>query len=69
MKLKVSVQDGLFVTDRVWLFQGWYAYNSISNNGKIFTPQELTERVKKELLKGAPRKETLMDAIGSMIQM
>lgn len=57
------------VADRVWVFQGWHTYNSISNNGKKFTPQELADRVKTELLKGAPKKETLMDAIGSLIKM
>ncbi len=57
------------VADRVWVFQGWHTYNSISNNGKKFTPQELADRVKSELLKGAPKKETLMDAIGQLIKM
>ncbi len=57
------------VADRVWIFQGWHTYNSISNNGKKFTPQELADRVKTELLKGAPKKETLMDAIGQLIKM
>ena len=66
---KVNGEVFRVVADRVWVFQGWHTYNSISNNGKVFTPQELAERVKKELMKGAPRKETLMDAIGSMIQM
>jgi len=57
------------VADRVWVFQGWHTYNSISNNGKKFTPQELADRIKSELLKGAPKKETLMDAIGQLIKM
>jgi NAD(P)-dependent dehydrogenase (short-subunit alcohol dehydrogenase family) len=57
------------VADRVFVFQGWRTYNQINNNGKRFTPQILAERVKKELLKGAPKKETLMDAIGQLIKM
>jgi len=57
------------IADRVWVFQGWHTYNSISNNGKKFTPQELADKVKSELLKGAPKKETLMDAIGQLIKM
>ncbi len=57
------------VADRVWVFQGWHTYNSISNNGKKFTPQELADKVKTELLKGSPKKETLMDAIGQLIKM
>lgn len=56
-------------SDRVWCYQGWHTYNSISNDGKRFTPQELVERVKKDLMKGAPKKEQLMDAIGTMIKM
>ncbi len=48
---------------------GWTTYKQIDNNGVPFTPQILAERVKKELLKGKPRKETLMDSIGSLIKM
>lgn len=57
------------VADRVWVYQGWHTIKMIENQGKIFTPQILAERVKSELLKGMPRKETLMDAIGSLIKM
>ncbi len=57
------------VADRVWLFQQWHTINSISNEGKAFTPEILAERVKKELMKGAPKKETLMEAIGQLIKM
>ncbi len=66
---KISGEVFRVVGDRVWAFQGWHTYNVISNNGKPFTPQILADRVKSELLKGAPRKEILMDAIGSMIKM
>ena len=57
------------VGDSVFVFQGWHSHNKISNNGKPFTPQILAERVKPELMKGLPRKETLMDLIGGMIKM
>ena len=41
----------------------------ISNDGKRWTPEILAERVKSELMKGLPRKETLMDAVGLLIKM
>ena len=66
---KISGEVFRVVADRVWIFQGWHTINSINNDGKPFTPQILAERVKSELMKGMPRKETLMDAIGSMIKM
>jgi len=66
---RISGEVFRVVADKVWVFQGWHTYNSISNDGKQFTHEILAERVKKELLKGAPKKETLMDAIGSLIKM
>lgn len=57
------------VADKVWSFQGWHTWNSIENDGKRWTVAELKARVKKDLLKGSPKKETLMDAIGSLIKM
>ncbi len=57
------------VGDRVSIFQGWHTFNEINNNGSPFTPQILEERVKSELMKGLPKKETLMEKIGSMIKM
>ncbi|MBD3256681.1 MAG: SDR family NAD(P)-dependent oxidoreductase [Candidatus Lokiarchaeota archaeon] len=66
---RVSGEVFRVVADKVFVFQGWHSYNDISNDGKPFTPQELAKRVKSDLLKGLPRKETLMDAIGSLIKM
>ncbi|TFG19214.1 MAG: SDR family NAD(P)-dependent oxidoreductase [Promethearchaeota archaeon] len=43
--------------DKVWVYRGWHSVNRIDNNGKPFTPEELSERVKSELLKGLPAKE------------
>lgn len=57
------------VGDSVFLFQGWHTFNKISNDGKPFTPEILAERVKPDLMKGAPKKETLMDAIGAMVKL
>jgi NAD(P)-dependent dehydrogenase (short-subunit alcohol dehydrogenase family) len=66
---KISGEVFRAVGDTIFVFQGWHTYNKITNDGKPFTPQILAERVKSELMKGLPRKETLMDAIGSMIKM
>jgi NAD(P)-dependent dehydrogenase (short-subunit alcohol dehydrogenase family) len=66
---KISGEVFRVVGDTVFVFQGWHTFNKIQNDGKPFTHQILAERVKSELLKGLPRKETLMDAIGSMIKM
>ena len=57
------------VGDRVFSLIGWTTFKQINNNGERFTPQILAERVRKELLRGKPRKETLMDSIGSLIKM
>ena len=66
---KITGEVFRVVGDRVFVFQGWHTFNQIDNNGKPFTPEILAERVKSELLKGLPRKETLMDSIGSLIKM
>jgi NAD(P)-dependent dehydrogenase (short-subunit alcohol dehydrogenase family) len=66
---KISGEVFRCVGDRVFVFQGWHTFNQINNGGKPFTHQILAERVKSELMKGMPRKETLMDAIGQMIKM
>lgn len=66
---KISGEVFRVVADKVFVFQGWHTFNEIENNGEPFTPQILAERVKPELLKGLPRKETLMDSIGSLIKM
>ncbi|MFX0070981.1 MAG: SDR family NAD(P)-dependent oxidoreductase [Candidatus Hermodarchaeota archaeon] len=66
---KINGEVFRVVSDRVFVFQGWHTFNQIDNDGKPFTPQILAERVKPELMKGLPRKETLMDSIGSLIKM
>ncbi len=66
---KINGEVFRVVGDRVYVFQGWHTFNQIDNAGKPFTPEILAERVKNELLKGLPRKETLMDSIGSLIKM
>ncbi|TFG16389.1 MAG: SDR family NAD(P)-dependent oxidoreductase [Promethearchaeota archaeon] len=66
---KINGEVFRVVGDRVYVFQGWHTFNEIDNDGKPFTPDILAERVKSELLKGLPRKETLMDSIGNLIKM
>jgi hypothetical protein len=66
---RISGEVFRVVGDSVFVFQGWHSFNVIKNEGKPFTPQILAQRVKTELLKGLPRKETLMDIVGSMIKM
>ncbi|UCC20616.1 MAG: SDR family oxidoreductase [Promethearchaeota archaeon] len=66
---KITGEVFRVVGDRVFSLIGWTTYKDINNTGERFTPQILAERVKNELLKGKPRKETLMDSIGSLIKM
>ena len=66
---KVNGEVFRVVADRVSIYQGWHTHKEIDNGGKIFTPQILAERVKSELIKGAPKKETLMDSLSSLIKM
>ena len=40
----------------MWIYRGWRAVKMINNNGIPFTPQELDDRVKSELMKGLPSK-------------
>ena len=66
---KISGEVFRVAGDRCWVYQGWHAVNMINNNGKPWTAEILAERVKKELMKDMPKKETLIDAIGDMIKM
>ncbi|MHA1728482.1 MAG: SDR family NAD(P)-dependent oxidoreductase [Promethearchaeota archaeon] len=49
--------------DTCWVFNGWSTVNKINNNGHIFTPKILAERVESELLKDLPPKQVLSDAV------
>jgi NAD(P)-dependent dehydrogenase (short-subunit alcohol dehydrogenase family) len=53
--------------DKVWVFRGWNTVNRIDNKGKPFTPQQLAERVKSELLKGLPKKLTLQSVASEVL--
>lgn len=55
------------VGDRVFSLLGWTTYKQINNNGEVFTPQILAERVEKELLEGKPAKETLATSLASLM--
>lgn len=63
---KITGEVFRVVGDRVASLTGWHTYKWINNNGERFTPQILAERVKKELLKGKPAKETFMGVFGSL---
>ncbi len=65
---KISGEVFRVVGDRIMLFQGWHTVNQIKNDHKPFTPQLITERIS-ELMKGAPKKETLMALLGDMVKM
>jgi len=45
--------------DKVWVYRGWHTVNRINNGGKPFTPQDLVDRVKSELLKELPKKDVI----------
>ncbi|MFX0178058.1 MAG: SDR family NAD(P)-dependent oxidoreductase [Candidatus Hodarchaeota archaeon] len=45
--------------DKVWILRGWHSVNRIDNNGEPFTTDILVERVKSELMKGLPQKESI----------
>ena len=55
------------VGDRVFSLIGWTTYKEINNNGEVFTPQILADRVQDELLKGKPVKETLASSLASLM--
>ncbi|MFX0071134.1 MAG: SDR family NAD(P)-dependent oxidoreductase [Candidatus Hermodarchaeota archaeon] len=55
--------------DKCWIYRGWYIVNKIENDGKMFTPQILGEKIKTELLKGIPKKQTVMDMMGKIVEM
>ena len=63
---KITGEVFRVVGDRVASLIGWHTYKWIDNNRERFTPQILAERVKKELLKGKPSKETFMGLFGSL---
>jgi NAD(P)-dependent dehydrogenase (short-subunit alcohol dehydrogenase family) len=54
--------------DKVWVYRGWHAVNRIDNGGKPFTPQDLVDRVKSELMKDLPKKDVI-EAVASELLM
>ncbi|MFO8019768.1 MAG: SDR family NAD(P)-dependent oxidoreductase [Promethearchaeia archaeon] len=65
---RISGEVFRLVGDKLWVLRGWHSVNKIENDGKPFTPQDLADRVKKELLKDIPQKETMMEITGKVIQ-
>ncbi len=66
---RISGEVFRVVGDKVWLLRGWHSVARIDNKGAPFTPQILAEKVKGELMKGAPKKETIMEITGQLIKM
>lgn len=66
---KVNGEVFRIAGDKLWLFRGWHTVNRIDNNGKTFTPQEIAERIKTDLLKGAPKKQDIMSVAGELISL
>jgi NAD(P)-dependent dehydrogenase (short-subunit alcohol dehydrogenase family) len=56
------------VGDKMWVLRGWHSVNKIENDGKPFTPEDLANRVKKELMKDLPAKETIMEITGKVLK-
>jgi len=65
--IKITGEVFRVVGDRVFSLIGWTTYKQIDNNGEVFTPQILAERVQEELLKGKPKKETLASSLASLM--
>ncbi len=55
--------------DKCWVFRGWHTVNRIDNNHEAFTPQILAARVKSELLKGIPKKQTVGEMMADLISL
>ncbi|MBD3337794.1 MAG: SDR family NAD(P)-dependent oxidoreductase [Candidatus Lokiarchaeota archaeon] len=55
--------------DKCWILRGWHSVNRIDNNSKIFDPDVLGKRIKQELLKNLPKKETVMEVFSQLVKM
>ena len=53
--------------DKVWVYRGWHTVNRIDNGGATFTPQQLVDRVKSELLKDIPKKQSIANVAGELL--
>ncbi len=66
---KISGEVFRIAGDKCWILRGWHSVNRIDNNSKAFSPQVLGERIKQELLKGIPKKETVMEIFSQLVNM
>ncbi|GAH61834.1 unnamed protein product, partial [marine sediment metagenome] len=66
---KITGEVFRVVGDKVYVFRGWHTVNKIENNKQVWTPQQLVERVRSELMKGLPKQQTMMDSIGQLVKM
>lgn len=64
---KINGEIFRIVGDKCWVFRGWHTVNRIDNNGKPFTPEILAKRIKPELLKGIPKKLSVMGVMSELV--
>ncbi len=53
--------------DKLWIWRGWHTVNRISNDGKPFTPQTISERID-ELMEDLPEEQSIMNVAGELLQ-
>lgn len=46
------------IGDKVWIYRGWHTVNVIENDGRPFTSEELSKKIKSELMIDLPVKQT-----------
>lgn len=56
------------VGDKIWVYRGWHTVNRINNNGHIFTPETLVNRIESELLDGIPPKHQLATILEELLE-
>jgi NAD(P)-dependent dehydrogenase (short-subunit alcohol dehydrogenase family) len=49
----------------VWLMQGWHSVGRVTKRGSMWEPAELGAKLKEELAKGASKKESMGEVMGS----
>ncbi|TXT62857.1 MAG: putative short-chain type dehydrogenase/reductase [Promethearchaeota archaeon] len=57
------------VGDKCWVLRGWHDANCINNKGKPFTPEILAQKLKAELLRDIPKKQTMMEVFSNLVKM
>ena len=55
--------------DKCWVLRGWHSVKRIDNKSRPFDSETLGDRIKKELLKEIPKKETVMEVFSQLVKM